>query len=147
MNKRLCYFVVAGTLIAVQGFAAKEKVVRFTNHVRVGYDDNVDSNAANTETGYLTNISQLTGKFVFSSRSELLLFWQPEFRYRFDADPNKVTYQDVYARLDHAISQRVFMTLSDRLTYQARDGKTGTDIKQLIRIIWIMICLELSLLL
>ena len=125
MNKRLCFLVVIGSVISMQGFAAKERVIRFQNHVRVGYDDNVNmtDNKDAKETGYLTNISQITGKFIFSSRTEAIIFWQPEFRYRFSADPKLVSYQDLYARLDHAISQRLFMTLSDRLRYQDREAQ------------------------
>lgn len=125
MNKRLCYIVVAGSLISLQGYAAKEKVIRFENRVRVGYDDNVNFNKNNEETSFISNVSQLTGKFVFSSRSELMLFWQPEFRYRFDVEPDFVSYQDLYGRLDHALSQRLFLTLSDRLRYQDKEAQSG----------------------
>lgn len=124
MNKRLCHLVVLGALASVQGFAAKEEVLRFENFVRVGYDDNIDSSAEEKDSGYLTNVSQLTGNFTFSTRSEAVLFWQPEFRYRFDADPEFVSYQDLYGRLDHAISERVSLSLSDRFRYQDKDAQS-----------------------
>ncbi|MCK5676461.1 MAG: outer membrane beta-barrel protein, partial [Verrucomicrobia bacterium] len=57
-------------------------------------------------------------------RSEMELYWQPEFRYRFDADPEAITYQDLYGRLSHAVSQRTFLELSDRFRYQEKDGQS-----------------------
>ena len=111
---------------SVTTFAAKDSTFHFSNSVRVGYDDNVylarDSNQQ--ETTYITDIAQISGKMVFSSRSDLLLFWQPEFRYRLDADPKFVSYQDLYGKLSHAMSQRVFLTLSDRLRFQEKDGQS-----------------------
>jgi hypothetical protein len=63
----------------------------------------------------------------FSSRTDVLLYWQPEFQYRFDADPKFVTYQDLYAKLNHAVSQRTFLTLSDRFRYQQKEGQSGSN--------------------
>jgi len=54
----------------------------------------------------------------------MTLYWQPEFRYRFDADPKFITYQDLYAKLSHAVSQRTFLELSDRFRYQDKDGQS-----------------------
>jgi hypothetical protein len=116
-------------MVSVDGFAAKERVIRFQNHVRLGYDDNV-YRTQNNEKGsaYLTDIVNISGKLNFSSRTDALLYWQPEFRFRFDADPEFVTYQDFYARLNHAISQRTFLTVSDRFRYQDQGGQTGSGV-------------------
>ena len=125
MNKKSLQLLVALTLVAATSFAAKERVVRFQNHLRVGYDDNIYNSANAQSSAFVTDIINLSGKFNFSSRTDALLYWQPEFQYRFDADPKFVTYQDLYGRLNHALSQRAFLTISDRFRYQQKDGQTG----------------------
>lgn len=127
MCKRLIYVFIAFSMFVLQGNAAKERVIRFQNHVRFGYDDNVYSSESGdeTDTAFLTDIVNLSAKLNFSSRTDALLYWQPEFRYRFDADPEFATYQDFYAKLNHALSQRTFLTISDRFRYQDKDGQTS----------------------
>ena len=127
MNKRTLHVMVTLSLLSVSSFAAKERVVRFQNHVRVGYDDNIYGAANKTGSGFITDIINLTGKVKLSSRTDALLYWQPEFQYRFDADPDMVMYQDLYGKLSHAVSERVFLKLSDRFRYQQREGQTGSD--------------------
>lgn len=125
MNKGKIYLLVALSLVSATVFAAKERSVRVQNSVRIGYDDNVYQSSNKTGTGFITDIVNISGKLTFSSRSDMLLYWQPEFRYRLDADPKLVTYQDLYARFNHAISQRTFLQISDRFRYQDKEGQSG----------------------
>lgn len=126
MNKIKCITLVAFVLGSATTFAAEDSTFQFQNSVRVGYDDNIyqtrDSNQQ--ETAFITDIANITGTMTFSDRSDLELYWQPEFRYRFDADPKTVTYQDLYARFSHALSQRMFLEISDRFRYQEKDGQS-----------------------
>ena len=128
-NKKL--LLVTLSLVSVSAFAAQERVIKFENQVRLGHDDNIYQTEKAEESGFITEIVKLTGTFNFSSRSDLVLYWQPELRYRFDGDPEVITYQDVYARLNHAISQRAFLQISDRLRYQEKEGSEGgvTDVE------------------
>ncbi len=125
MNKRTLHVLTVLVLVSLPSFAAKERVVRFQNHVRMGYDDNVYSTEDKTGSAYITDIINLSAKVNFSSRTDALIYWQPEFNYRLDANPNMVVYQDLYGRLNHAVSQRAFLTLSDRFRYQQKEGQTG----------------------
>ena len=134
MNK-IKYFMLSGLMLgSVTTFAAKDSNWSFQNSVRVGYDDNVylqsDKNADTQGTGYITDIIQVSGKVVFSSRTEFILFYQPEFRYRLDSEvtPQFVSYQDLYGKLSHAVSQRVFLKLSDRVRFQEKDGQNDAGI-------------------
>ena len=121
-------FIMSAALVlgSSAAFAGKDSTFKFQNSVRVGYDDNIylarDGNQQ--ETAFVTDIINITGKMAFSSRSDLTFYWQPEFRYRLDADPKFISYQDLYARFSHAISQRTFLTLSDRFRYQQKDGQS-----------------------
>ncbi|VGO15501.1 hypothetical protein PDESU_04084 [Pontiella desulfatans] len=125
MNKGTIHVLIAMSLVGASAFAAKERVIRFQNHVRLGYDSNIYGTADAEGSAFLTDIVNLSGKMNFSSRTDALVYWQPEFQYRFDADPKFITYQDLYGRLNHAMSQRAFLTLSDRFRYQQKEGQTG----------------------
>ena len=125
MIKKTFYVLIAVSMISIPGFSAQERVVQVWNSVRVGYDDNIYQDSTDEESAFVTDILNITGKFNISGRTDAVLFWQPEVRYRFDGDPETVSYQDLYASLNHAMSQRTFLTLSDRLRYQMKDGQSG----------------------
>ena len=130
MTKRSLQVLIALSLISVSSFAAKESVIRFQNHVRVGYDDNIYQTNDKTDSMFITDIVNLSAKLNFSSRTDALMYWEPEFQYRFDADPEVVMYQNLYVRLNHALSQRAFLTLSDRFRYQQKEGQAGVGLDQ-----------------
>ncbi|WP_372806815.1 outer membrane beta-barrel protein [Pontiella sp.] len=123
MNRKSLHLMVALSLVGGASYAAKERVVRFQNHVRVGYDDNIYATKDGDGSAFVTDIVNLSAKLNFSTRTDALLYWQPEFQYRVDGDPELITYQDLYARLNHAISQQAFLTLSDRFRYQQKEGQ------------------------
>ena len=118
------------------GFAAKDSNFKFQNSVRLGYDDNVyqTRDSIKEDSAFITDILNITGDLDFSERTEMILYWQPEFRYRFDADPEMITYQDLYARLRHDISQRTSLEVSDNFRYQDKEGRSdlagGSQIDQ-----------------
>ena len=126
MSKKTFYVLMAVSMVSIPGFSAQERVVKVQNSVRVGYDDNIYQQKDKEDSAYITDILNITGKFQISGRTDALLYWQPEVRYRFDGDPETVSYQDLYASLNHAMSERTFLTLSDRLRYQMKDGQSGT---------------------
>ncbi len=117
---------LAVLMVSMPAFSAKERSLRVQNTVRVGYDSNVYQNDANKESSaFITDIVNVSGKATFSSRSDILLYWQPEFRYRMDANPKFITYQDLYAKFNHAVSERTFIQVSERYRYQNKDGQSG----------------------
>lgn len=120
--------LMAVSMVAVPAFSAKERVIKVQNTVRVGYDDNLYLQEDAQSSAFITDILNLTGKFHISGRTDALLYWQPEIRYRFDGDPKTIMYQDLYAKLDHALSQRTFLTISDRFRYQQKDGQSGAGV-------------------
>lgn len=127
--KKIKYFMLAACVLgSAVAFAANDDTIQFQNSVRVGYDDNLyqarDVNAQ--ESAFITDILNIKGTLTFSDRSDMVLYWQPEFRYRFDADNKFVSYQDLYAKLSHAMSQRTFLEISDRFRYQDQNGQTDS---------------------
>ncbi len=123
INKKFSCLVTC-MLAAGAVFAAQERTLKVQNNVRVGYDDNVGLSASKESSAFITDVLNISGTFNFSSRTDALLYWQPEFQFRFDADEETVSYQDLYGRLSHAVSQRAFLELSDRVRYQERDGQS-----------------------
>jgi len=128
MSKKTFYVLMSVSMISIPGFSAQERVVKVQNSVRVGYDDNIYLQNDKEGSAFITDILTLTGDFNLSGRTDAILYWQPEVRYRFDADPETVSYQDLYAKLDHAISERTSLTLSDRFRYQIKDGQSGAGV-------------------
>lgn len=116
---------VAAVLVAMSAFSEQERVIRVQNHLRVGVDDNLYLSEDKEDSAEIIDVLNISGTLNFSSRSDAVFSYQPEIRYRPDADPKTITYHDAYGKLNHAISQRVFLTLSDRLRYQQRDAQAG----------------------
>jgi hypothetical protein len=129
MSKQKLLMLVALSLVSASVYAAKERVVRFENRVRFGVDDNVYASDENeVDSLFLSETINLSAKLNFSSRTDLLLYWQPELRFWFDVPGDEVvSYQDFYARLNHAVSQRTFVQVSDRLTLKDAQGQTALD--------------------
>ena len=123
-KEKLCLLTVL-SLVSASVFAAKDSSIKVQNTVRIGYDDNIYQASDETGSAFVSDIFNISGKMTFSERSELLLFWQPEFKYRFDADPKSITYQDVYGRFSHGLTQNVFFQLSDRFRYQDKGAQSG----------------------
>ncbi|VGO21359.1 outer membrane beta-barrel protein [Pontiella sulfatireligans] len=127
MNKQKLLVLIALGLASGSVFAAQERVIKVQNQVRLGYDDNVyATDDDEIDSAYITDIINISAKLNFSSRTDMLLHWQPEFKYWFDVPGDEfVTYQDVYARLNHAVSQRTFVMISDHFRYQDKEGQSG----------------------
>lgn len=125
MTNRLFYLSLATLMLAANGFSEQERVIRVQNHLRFGFDDNLYLNEAEEESAEVMDILNISGKLNFSSRTDAVFSYQPEVRYRFDGDPKTITFHDAYGRLNHALSQRAFLTISDRMRYQIRDAQDG----------------------
>jgi hypothetical protein len=116
---------ITALAVTMSAGAAKENVIRIQNNLRFGYDDNVYLNNDEVDSVEIIEVLNISGKAEFSSRSDAVFSYQPEVRYRPDVDPEFATYHDAYLKLNHAFSQRVFLTVSDRLRYQQRDSQSG----------------------
>ncbi len=125
MSKRsLCLFLTA-SMVAVSSMAEQEQVITIQNHLRFGYDDNIYLDATGQESSEIIDVLNVSGKLKFSSRTDAVFSFQPELRYRFDADPDTISFYDVYGKLSHALSPRAFLTITDRMRYQLRDAQSG----------------------
>ncbi len=126
MRGKTLWMSIAAMLVAVSAFSEQERVIRIQNYLRFGVDDNIYLNSGKVDSPEIIDVLNISGKFNFSSRSDAVFSYQPEVRYRFDGDPKTITFHDLYGKLSHAMSQRTFLTLSDRLRYQQRDAQAGT---------------------
>jgi len=127
MNRVTVIVVVIGlSLLCATAHAAQERSIHVSNSLRVGYDDNVYHDSKDTSSMYITDILQISAKAVFSARTDLLIYYQPQVTYREDAADNEVImYHLFYAKLNHAISERVFLGVSDRFNYRDDDERNS----------------------
>ncbi len=99
----------------------------FENHVRFGYDNNVfsDSEGKETSSAYISDHFTVASKHVFSSHADLLIYWQPEFRYRLDVDDSSIFYQDLFVQYINSLSPRVLLLVKDHFRSADREPITG----------------------
>ena len=58
----------------------------------------------------------------------MLLYWQPELRYRFDAEEKALFLQDLYVSYQNAINQSSEIQITDRYRYSELDvNQTGDE--------------------
>ena len=118
-----------GTFVCVSMLqAATSDSFNFSNYIRFGYDDNIYQETNNEEeSSYISDILNLSGKVQFSNRAELLLYWQPEIRYRFEAEEKALFLQDLYAKYINAINQSSKIQITDRYRYSELDANQSGD--------------------
>lgn len=118
-----------GTFVCVSMLqAATSDSFTFSNYIRFGYDDNIYQETNNEEeSSYISDILNLSGKVQFSNRAELLLYWQPEIRYRFEAEEKALFLQDLYAKYINAINQSSKIQITDRYRYSELDANQSGD--------------------
>ena len=108
--------------------AATSDSFTFSNYIRFGYDDNIYQETNNEEeSSYISDILNLSGVVQFSNRAELLLYWQPEIRYRFEAEEKALFLQDLYAKYINAINQSSKIQITDRYRYSELDANQSGD--------------------
>jgi len=118
--KKVFFILLAYVSIS---FADKKETIAFSNFLRLGHDDNIYQRENNTvETIYISDIINLSSKILFSNRAELLLYWQPEIRYRFDAQEKELFFQDLYASYQNALSKSSQISIVDRYRYSEIDA-------------------------
>ena len=129
MNKILIYTIL-GLFVSVSlVYAATSDSFTFSNYIRFGYDDNLYQDETNEiESSYISDIFNFTGKMLFSNRSEILLYWQPEFQYRFDAKEKELFLQDLYVSYLNSINQSSEIQITDRYRYSELDtNQSGNE--------------------
>lgn len=135
MILRFLNLMILLIFIVVVSFANASKSIKIQNHVRIGYDDNlsnsVDSNNQ-IDSLYVSDIINITSKFIPSPSSTFLFFYQPEFTYRFDADDKNLYLQDMYINYVKALSSVSQLQVTDRFRISEPDinqieGKSFTE--------------------
>jgi len=124
--KKVFFILLAFVSIS---FADKKESIALSNFLRLGHDDNIYQRENDiVETIYISDIINLSSKILFSSRAELLLYWQPEIRYRFDAQEKELFFQDLYASYQNVLSKSSQITIIDRYRYSEIDAnQSGND--------------------
>lgn len=105
-------------------FTNTSRSINIQNHIRVGYDDNLNNSvnaSQEIDTLYISDIFKITAKFVPTSSSTFLFFYQPEFTYRLDADDEHQYLQDMYVNYIRAVSPISQLQITDRFRISEPD--------------------------
>ena len=119
----MCIFFGFFLLISTADGASSKSFI-YSNYLRFGHDDNLyqrSEDAGVVETSYISDLFNLSGIMKFSNGSELLLYWQPEIRYRFDAEEKTLFLQDLYASYTKMLTQSSEFQITDRFRYSEID--------------------------
>tara|TARA_X000000368_G_C23053270_1_gene722549 strand:- start:1853 stop:3037 length:1185 start_codon:yes stop_codon:yes gene_type:complete len=121
--KKITYIFFALFIFIALAHGASSRAFIFSNYLRFGYDDNLyQSHDDKTETAYISDLFNISGNMKFSNGDELLLYWQPELRYRFDAEEKMLFLQDLYLNYTKLISNSSEFQITDRLRYSEIDA-------------------------
>ena len=121
MKNIICIFFGFFALITIANGASSKSFI-YSNYLRFGHDDNLYQRSENeVETAYISDLLNISGNMKFSNGSELLLYWQPEMRYRFEADEKKLFLQDLYVNYTKMLSQSSEFQITDRFRYSELD--------------------------
>ena len=125
VRKKGLLFSSVALMAAVSSYAAQEQVINIQNMLRIGVDDNVYLRSDAVDSAWMADVFNISGTLRLSGATEATFSYQPEVRWRFDADPEMVQYHNAYAELVHEMSQNLSITLSDDFRYQLKDGQSG----------------------
>ncbi len=120
--KRMKFFVpVLAGLFVGQLFAESERPLSVINTLRFGYNDNLyyrDSGQSKSSF-FVTDIVDLSLRAVLSDRTDMLVKTQLNF---LSDDGSTELYPNLYAMLNHSISPRLLLQLSEYFRSGEKDG-------------------------
>jgi hypothetical protein len=127
MNKKYVLPVLCG-LVAGQIFAAGERPLSIVNTLKFGYTDNLYRTGQNEEESfYVSDVVDLAFRAAFSARTELMA----KTRFELMDDTGGVNfYPNLYLLLNHSISPRFQLSLTEYLRSSDQSGRTGRNVNQ-----------------
>lgn len=112
MNRRKFLIPVLVGLMIGQIFADNERPFGLANTVRFGYSDNIYRNPEGKNSPFITDIVDLSFKAALSDRTDLIVKSQLVLLDD-NANNGNQLYPNLYAMLNHSISPRLLLRLSD----------------------------------
>ena len=124
MILKLLNLIVITLFFTYCSFGNASRSFKFQNHIRIGYDDNLSNTpiaSDKIDSIYVSDIFNLTAKFIPTTSSTFLVFYQPEFTYRFDADDQLLYLQDMYVNYIKALTPVSQLQITDRFRISEPD--------------------------
>jgi hypothetical protein len=119
-NKNLLIMTALAGLLAGQLFAASERPFSVINTFKVGYSDNVyRSSGDEDQTFFINDIIDLAFRAVLSDRTDLMAKSQIIL---YDDDGGGEIYPNLYVMLNHSVSPRLLMRLSEYFRSGEKSG-------------------------
>jgi hypothetical protein len=127
MNKKCLLPFLCG-LVAGQVFAAVERPLSIVNTLKFGYTDNLYRAGQNEEESfYVTDVVDLAFRAAFSDRTDLTAKTRLELR---DDTGGVNFYPNLYLLLNHSISPRFQLSLTEYLRTGDQSGQIGANRNQ-----------------
>lgn len=118
-KKKLLLPILIGSMIG-QLFAEGERPFSVANTVRFGYNDNLYRNDNDKSSFYVTDIVDLAFRAAFSERTDMTVKSQLTL---LDDDGGSEIYPNLYAMLNHSVSPKMLLRLSE---YYRSGEKSGS---------------------
>lgn len=126
MNKVKLWVPVLVGLMVGQLFADGERPFGLVNTLRFGYSDNIYRNQSDKGSAFVTDIVDLSFKAALSDRTDFIAKSQLVLLDD-DANSNGKLYPNLYAMLNHNISPRLLLRLSEIYRSGEKSGQ-GSDV-------------------
>ncbi|MCU0858035.1 MAG: outer membrane beta-barrel protein [Pontiellaceae bacterium] len=124
MNKMRLWLPVLVGFVMTNGFAEGEQPFKIINTIRVGYNDNLyhSPDGSEEDTVFVTDTIDLSYHAAFSDRTDLML--KSRVNVQSDTEGTDV-YPQLFATLNHSVSPRVLLGLSEHFQSGDRTGRDG----------------------
>jgi len=110
MKKRKLWMPVLAGLLFGQLSAQGERPFKVINTIRAGYNDNLYRTDDPTKSFFVTDVIDLSLHAVLSDRTDLMVKSQLTL---LDDDGGSEFYPNLYAMLNHSVSSRLLLRLSE----------------------------------
>lgn len=123
-NKMKLWLMALIGLMAVNGFAEGDQPFRISNTLRVGYNDNLyhRDSGDETDTAFVTDSIDFSYRAAFSDRTDLML--KARVNVLTDTGSSEM-YPNLYAMLNHSVSPRLLLGLTESFRSGDRTGLDG----------------------
>ncbi len=121
MKKRKLLVPILTGLVVGQIFAEGERPVTIVNTLRFGYSDNIDRTPDKESSGFVQDDLDVSFNVSLSDRTE----WIFKSRFIFKSDGDNTVYPNIYTVLDHSVSPRLLLRVTEY--FRSGDKTTGTS--------------------
>lgn len=123
MSKKMIFLAVLIGLMSGQLFARNQRPVSIINTLSFGYSDNLYRNQNNEESFFVKDVVDLAFRAAFSARTDFMA--KTKLELLDDAEGAEI-YPNLYAMLNHSVSPRLLVRVTDYHRSSEKSGAVGS---------------------